>query len=77
MTQENLNNLKFLDDWERNKYCITLTHYDKIMSKQITSRFSKSTMDTISHIVKSINLSDQGISKIYGTSKKRKRTKKS
>lgn len=63
-TNENINNLKFLDDWERNNYCITLTHYNKIMNKEITSRFSKSTMDTISHIVKSINLSEQGISKI-------------
>jgi len=62
--QENINNLKFLDDWERNKYCITLTHYNKIMAKEITSRFSRSTMNTISHMVKSINLSEQGISKI-------------
>ena len=64
MAQQNINDVKFLDDWENNKYCITMTHFDKIIGKEITSRFSKETMETISHIVKSINNADNGISKI-------------
>ena len=27
--QQNINDIKFLDDWEQNKFCITMTHFEK------------------------------------------------
>lgn len=56
--------LKFMDDWERNKYCVTMTHYEKIINKELLAPFSNVIMNTITHIVNSIKNAENGYSNI-------------
>jgi hypothetical protein len=55
---------KFMDDWERNKYCITMTHYEKIIKGELKNPFSDNTFKSIIHIVNSIQNAENNYSDI-------------